>query len=813
MERADSFLVMSRERPVSVVDHEQKRTTTTSGVETSRSFSTEHERSTLLRIQIVNRPRETESWYLAIGRAIAGCDQARSIAMSHRSSLLAQRSDESTLTSTAATKTTTTATTTKLSDRQLAAKRGRRRQSVKGGVGMVLQQKEKMVDPVVVDQGVEEVEVEEEVEVVDVEQLLARANGMTSRYRQKSDNERESLAPILSMLASGKRKLETGILDSLEFTIMLDKAEEFERSVSTEINSSSSSSGSSSGSGSSSSSGADSTASPALTGTTSSSLDFTTRKHRGGSHGHVLHQHSSSTVERTTELWEADAGAMIYSNSSNEPKFKLDLGATSCMNIDSIDSFPFIECAIGKVIGFDTSSTSSSSSSSSSTVGKGESKEVGGSRGGLVAGSKKSRRRTGRTSILDSMLQGVRNTFPFVGRSLMPSARHRTSFLSESPHDEEMADATQWFTTAFNDKLRGWCMAVSSDPSTWSDAAVLAPLCTAEGMAGITQVARIATLSCLHEVRKWGAGTSDSIDVAWCGRYLQVFIDSATIMLIWMRTYTQPRYENMLMADVNKDHSKEEVESRRLKRDALGPRTHEMFDTASVILHASRHLVRRMSPSPLHSSSSSGASGASGSGSSGSSSTSSTSSTLGYSRHLLALLSQSEILEKLSVEMDEVEDVARWDVAESVFTTLSSLDGREELSRRVKRMDMLVEEEEKRRREERREEEEEVEEADRRRMVVRQSSVESNFGTVVVADVEVEEVQSDDVPPPPSDDRGACSVPSKFVRGMSAEEVEYWIQVLAANAGEEKNKEEEEEEIQFTFNKSRKSIREGLDKD
>ena len=92
---------------------------------------------------------------------------------------------------------------------------------MKGGVGMVLQLKEEkpfdVEKEVVVDDDDNEEEEEDEEKSHRLEHLLARANGLTSRFRQKSNQERESLSPILSMLASGKRKLESGIIDSNEF--------------------------------------------------------------------------------------------------------------------------------------------------------------------------------------------------------------------------------------------------------------------------------------------------------------------------------------------------------------------------------------------------------------------------------------------------------------------------------------------------------------------------------------------------------------------------------------------------------------------
>jgi hypothetical protein len=146
------------------------------------------------------------------------------------------------------------------------------------------------------------------------------------------------------MLASGKRKLESGIIDSNEFEIMLSTAEEFEKSVTKEV-------------------AGDHLSPTSNQSTTTTSFDFTT-KNRDLTR---RHQHSLSTVARTTELWEEDAGAMIYSCCSDRPEFQHDLGASSCMNIGDIDTFLFVTCSIGKIIGYDTTKTTSGGSRGTST--------------------------------------------------------------------------------------------------------------------------------------------------------------------------------------------------------------------------------------------------------------------------------------------------------------------------------------------------------------------------------------------------------------------------------------------------------------
>ena len=143
----------------------------------------------LLRINIPNRKKETESWFLAVGTVIADCERRKkTIASSIGDGT--PTTTTSTTTTPLMTKTTTATTTTAASSTTVHAS-----------------QPEQLSEP------------NEDPETL--EDLLARANAILVKYRDCNDQDKVSISPILSMLASAKRKYENHILTKQEFSQMI----------------------------------------------------------------------------------------------------------------------------------------------------------------------------------------------------------------------------------------------------------------------------------------------------------------------------------------------------------------------------------------------------------------------------------------------------------------------------------------------------------------------------------------------------------------------------------------------------------------
>jgi hypothetical protein len=143
----------------------------------------------LLRINIPNRKKETESWFLAVGTVIADCERRKkTIASSIGNGT--PTTTTSTTTTPLTTKTTTATTTTAASSTTVHAS-----------------QPEQLSEP------------NEDPETL--EDLLARANAILVKYRDCNDQDKVSISPILSMLASAKRKYENHILTKQEFSQMI----------------------------------------------------------------------------------------------------------------------------------------------------------------------------------------------------------------------------------------------------------------------------------------------------------------------------------------------------------------------------------------------------------------------------------------------------------------------------------------------------------------------------------------------------------------------------------------------------------------
>ena len=658
---------------------------------------------------------------------------------------------------------------------------------------------------------------DEEAEEISLEDLFARANAILVRHRTMNDLEREDVAPVLSMLASGKRKMENNIINKQEFQIMLNTAEDYELISKAEQGTASAASPdnkSCSGSG--------------------NTVDFTSRR--------LLHRNSA--IMTTAKMWEEEQqrnnnqkmdSTNTTLNSDHDPYLPIVRRRShemlqeghlskhampsrrSVLNVAEETMYPFIEANLGKLIGYDDCAQLPLQGVSPMTKVAEKKKKrstATDSRGGSFKGHRESRtnaqsrrgRKTGRSSVMGSMLRGIRRSIAWVDfKSTKDNA------AGNDPHDGEKEDDSFWFKTHWQSVVEEWMTCVTSRPSEEIDTKVLQSLFieinfskigvdgddnVSEELGGgslesgaavscLRQLCAVLAYSCLHETRKWSLEyhhhhhqqpmeeeeeeeeeekkkASSVVNMKWCGKCLRLLNMISTVLLL-----TSPA--TMHKTGSNKSSSNKSGNKNIKYPEIMLTDKHALFDVASVVLHCVRHLIRRALPSLIRSVAPA---------------SSMTSFWSGRLRDLCHSDAWHTKLSTLSTQFDNV-DGAKEEAEEEREETTSALDTLSyTLFRTVASMDPALQSAEKRldmiicAERERLQEQNDADEEERTRVEM-EGRKRSSFALEEprVAPLHVVSVSAA-LPPPPPPAESLPSNPNTFVTGMSMQEVVWWTNLL-----------------------------------
>ena len=182
--------------------------------------------------------------------------------------------------------------------------------------------------------------------------------------------------------------------------------------------------------------------------------------------------------------------------------------------------------------------------------------------------------------------------------------------LNDDNNGNEEDDETEWFNQYWNSNIQVWKNhATSFVSSNLCNDTILSPFLIPEKLSSMCQFSRVVSFSCMHETRKWLEVTNtpdtndqrnnmeeDKVDVYFCNRYLGVLIDISIIFLVFLR-HSNRLVENTtkktISATMPTSSIRKEDHQNLIKLQQLGPSEAETLDTAGIVLHCARHLIRR----------------------------------------------------------------------------------------------------------------------------------------------------------------------------------------------------------------------------